>query len=161
MRSSSSAGQLFKGRDLLRPQFLQIRRSFAHQNNDWKHELSVSAHIFWRISSERCSVEEKKVAHHVGESWQTPWDAGNEQRETAKLPRSFSPAKCAKESQAWLNVLEKELPPCFWPTWWETCQPISRRLTRVLEHELTTWMERAGFQLEWCFVQCIPADDLG
>lgn len=33
--------------------------------------------------------------------------------EISKLWRSCSPAKRAKESQTWLNIMEKELPPFF------------------------------------------------
>lgn len=43
--------------------------------------------MFWRGSSERCSAEGKKVAHHVRESWQTPWDAGNESTERSQSCR--------------------------------------------------------------------------
>lgn len=56
-----------------------------------------------------------------------------EQREIAKLPRGCSPAKHAKESQAWLNILEQELPPRFWPTWQEKWQPVGKKSSQVLE----------------------------
>lgn len=116
IEDSSSAGGLFKGRDLIKPWFLQIRCSFLHQDSDWKHQLALLTPSFWGSSSDRFSAG-KETAQHVRESWQAPGDAGNKSRERSQSSgeAALLPSTPKKAKHGWalwkkscLHFLEQE-----------------------------------------------------
>ena len=125
-RGNSSVGQMFKGKYLIRPQFLQ---TLICSSGQWlKPQVGCVSSWFlegfiWQIlcREKSCPACQWVLASTLR---RRKW----EQRETAKLWRGCFPAKHAKESQAWLNILEKELPPCFWPTRWEKWQPFGKKV---------------------------------